>query len=335
MRVLGIETSCDDTSAAVVTDNREILSNIIHTQISQHSPYGGVVPEISARAHLSYLNPVIQQALDTAKMSLKDLDAIAVTAGPGLIGGVMIGVMTAKAMAAALGKPILAMNHLEGHALTARLSHDVAFPYLLLLISGGHCQFLEVFGVGRYRLLGGTIDDAAGEAFDKVARCLDLPYPGGPAIEKLAIDGNPHRFSFPRPLMKRAGCDLSFAGLKTAVRVQVDRMGPLSPQDKADVAAAFQEALSDCLVDRLKNALALTTVSHHTFVLGGGVAANQHIRHALNPVCENAGLALVAPPLALCTDNAAMIAWAGIEKFRLSHADSLDFMPRPRWPLVS
>jgi N6-L-threonylcarbamoyladenine synthase len=334
MRILGIETSCDETSAAIVTDGGAILSTITKTQLENHLPYGGVVPEISARAHLDLLPKVIEASCLKANLSLQDIDAIAVTAGPGLIGGVMVGVMAAKAMAAALDKPILAINHLEGHALTARLDPGVDFPFLLLLISGGHCQFLEVQNVGKYRLLGTTLDDASGEAFDKVARLLDLDYPGGPLIEKLAKEGDPKRFAFPRPLLHRPNCDFSFAGLKTAVRTQIEHLGQLSDQDKKDIAASFQEAVADCLADRLGYALKMCELKPTAVVVAGGVASNEHLRARLTATCITQGIPFIAPPIWLCTDNAAMIAWAGVEHFRLGHKSPLSFAPRPRWPLV-
>jgi len=336
MKVLGIETSCDETAAAVVQDGDlpdRILSNVIHSQIQEHEAYGGVVPEIAARAHLHYLQGIIKRAADGAKVSLDQLDAIAVTAGPGLIGGVLVGVMAAKAMAMALQKPFIAVNHLEGHALTPRLSHDIQFPYLLLLASGGHCQFLEVLGVGQYRLLGATIDDAAGEAFDKVAKLMDLDYPGGPAIEQVAKGGDQNRFKLPRPLKGREGCDLSFAGLKTAARLMIQNNNPLSEQDKAHMAASFQNAVADCLSERLQNAIQMVSVPVKNFVIAGGVAANQTIRDHLQNVCARNKLEFVAPPLRLCTDNAAMIAWVGIEKLKLGQTDDLSFAPKPRWPL--
>jgi N6-L-threonylcarbamoyladenine synthase len=333
MIILGIETSCDETAAAIVRDDRTILSNVLISQIAGHQPYGGVVPEKAARAHLDHLQPIIEQALTDANVTLNDLDGIAVTAGPGLIGGVLVGVMTAKAIAAAKDLPFIAVNHLEGHALTGRLTHDLPFPFLLLLISGGHCQFLEVTGVGQYRLLGSTMDDAVGEAFDKVARIFGLSYPGGPALEKLALTGDPKRFDLPRPLKGRQGCDFSFSGLKTAVRLVAEKHTPLSPQDKADLAASFQNAVADCLEDRAIHALKMlqTTVQH--LVVAGGVAANESIRSRLSALCAVHGLTFVAPPLDLCTDNAAMIAWVGIEKLRLGQQDTLDFAPVPRWPL--
>ena len=333
MIILGIETSCDETAAAVVRDDRTVLSNVLVSQINNHQAYGGVVPENAARAHLDHLQPVIEEALAKAKVTLDDLDGIAVTAGPGLIGGVLVGVMTAKAIAAAKNLPFIAVNHLEGHALTGRLTHNVPFPFLLLLISGGHCQFLEVTGVGQYHLLGSTIDDAVGEAFDKVARLFGLNYPGGPALEQLAINGNAKRFDLPRPLKGRPGCDFSFSGLKTAVRLVAEKHTPLSPQDKHDLAAGFQEAVADCLENRAIHALKMLKAPIHHFVVGGGVAANEVIRSRLSSLSTNHGMTFIAPPLELCTDNAAMIAWVGIEKLKSGHKDNLDFIPVPRWPL--
>jgi len=333
MVILGIETSCDETAAAVVRDDRTILSNILVSQIPGHQPFGGVVPEIAARSHLNYLTPIIKQALDEAKVTLEDLDGIAVTAGPGLIGGVLVGVMTAKALAAAQKLPFVAINHLEGHALTGRLTHDLPFPFLLLLVSGGHCQFLEVTNVGCYRLLGTTLDDAVGEAFDKVARIVGLTYPGGPALEKLARTGNSQRFVLPRPLKGQVGCNFSFSGLKTATRLMAEKHTPLSEQDKADLATSFQEAVIDCIVERTGNAFKMLQQPVKHLVVAGGVAANAPLRARLSDLCEDRGYIFVAPPLELCTDNGAMIAWAGIEKLKLGHQNTLDFIPRPRWPL--
>lgn len=335
MIILGIETSCDETAAAVVRNDRAILSNVLISQVPGHQPHGGVVPEKAARAHLDHLQPIIDQAMRDANLSFDDLDGIAVTAGPGLIGGVLVGVMTAKAIAAANNLPFVAVNHLEGHALTARLTHDVPFPFHLLLISGGHCQFLEVIGVGEYRLLGTTIDDAVGEAFDKVGRIVGLDYPAGPALERMAKKGNGKRFDFPRPLRGRDGCNLSFSGLKTAVRTTAERSGPLSDQDKADLAASFQEAVADCLEERATKALEMAQIRTQHFVLAGGVAANQTIRSRISSLCQRHGLNFVAPPIELCTDNAAMIAWVGVEKLRLGRQDPLSFEPMPRWRLCS
>ncbi|MFT5181648.1 MAG: N6-L-threonylcarbamoyladenine synthase [Alphaproteobacteria bacterium] len=339
MIVLGIETSCDETAAAVVADDRTILSNVVLSQLDEHRPYGGVVPEIAARAHLDYLDGIIRQALDEAGIELSALDGIAATGGPGLIGGVMVGVMTAKAIAAVHSVPFLAVNHLEGHALTARLTDTVDFPYLLLLVSGGHCQLLSVEDVGHYVRLGGTIDDAIGEAFDKTAKLLGLGYPGGPAVEAASASGDAKRFALPRPLSGRPGCDFSFSGLKTAVRNAAAKLpgDTLSATDAADLAASFQAAVGDVLVDRCGNALDAFTKTHSgtapALVVAGGVAANLHLRACLGKLCERLETRLIAPPPALCTDNAAMIAWAGLEHLRRGETDGLDFAPRPRWPL--
>ncbi|HYG86351.1 MAG TPA: tRNA (adenosine(37)-N6)-threonylcarbamoyltransferase complex transferase subunit TsaD [Azospirillum sp.] len=338
MIVLGIETSCDETAAAVVTDAREIRADIVLSQIADHTPYGGVVPEVAARAHLEHLDGLIRRALDEAGVGLSDLDGIAATGGPGLIGGVIVGVMTAKAIAAARKLPFVAVNHLEGHALTARLTDDVAFPYLLLLVSGGHCQLLVVEGAGRYRRLGTTIDDAVGEAFDKTAKLLGLGYPGGPLVEQAASQAtNPGRFELPRPMVGRPGCDFSFSGLKAAVRRAVEELPkPLSPQDQADLAAAFQRTVADVMADRCKRAIRLFKDAHPqggALVVAGGVAANKALRTRLSDLAAAEAMPFVAPPLRLCTDNAAMIAWAGIERLKLGQTDGLDFAPRPRWPL--
>lgn len=341
MLVLGIETSCDETAAAVVSDEGErIRANIVFSQLAEHRPYGGVVPEIAARAHLDHLDGLIARALAEANIGFGDLDAVAATGGPGLIGGVFVGVMEAKAIALARALPFIAVNHLEGHALTVRLGADVAFPYLLLLVSGGHCQLLVVEGVGRYRRLGTTIDDAAGEAFDKGAKLLGLGYPGGPAIERAAAAGDPARFLLPRPLKGRPGCDFSFSGLKTALRQTVqDLAGPNgrpSPRDAADLAASLQAAIGESLLDRTANAVALFQARYpegRTLVVAGGVAANAALRRRLAELAKSRALDFIAPPLALCTDNGAMIAWAGLERLRLGLVDGLDFAPRPRWPL--
>ena len=338
MIVLGIETSCDETAAAVVDGNGKILSQAILSQIAEHTPYGGIVPEIAARAHLAHLDRLITKAMDDAKVSYGDLDGIAATAGPGLIGGVLVGVMTAKAISAVHKIPFLAVNHLEGHALTARFTDNVAFPYLLLLVSGGHCQLLAVENVDRYRRLGTTIDDAAGEAFDKVAKMLGLGYPGGPAIERAARTGNAKRFAFPRPLKGKPGCDFSFSGLKTAVRQAAEAMppGPLAEQDVADLAASFQTALVDAIAERVTRAVHIFRSDYpegKTLVVAGGVAANTALRDVLVKTATTAGLAFAAPPPALCTDNAVMIAWAGIERLKLGLIDDLTFKARPRWPL--
>jgi N6-L-threonylcarbamoyladenine synthase len=340
MLVLGIETSCDETAAAVVDDQRRVHADLVLSQTTLHGPYGGVVPEIAARAHLEHLDPLIAKALADAKIGFGDLDAVAATGGPGLIGGVIVGVMTGKAIALACGRPFLGINHLEGHALSVRLSDEVGVPYLLLLVSGGHCQLLIVEGVGRYARLGTTIDDAAGEAFDKTAKLLGLGYPGGPAIERAAHSGDPARFEFPRPLKGRPGCDFSFAGLKTAVRHAVEGLAPgdqpVPPQDAADVAASFQAAVADSLIDRTANAVEIFRRRQPTgtaLVVAGGVAANSLLRARLEQLADRAAMRFVAPPLRLCGDNAAMIAWAGIERLKLGLVDGMDFSPRPRWPL--
>ncbi len=338
MIVLGIETSCDETAAAVVADDRRILSNVVLSQLDDHRPYGGVVPEIAARAHLAHLGGLVRRALDEAGTDFRSLDGVAATGGPGLIGGVMVGVMTAKAIAAVHDLPFLAVNHLEGHALTARLTDDLAFPFLLLLVSGGHCQLLVVEGVGDYRRLGTTIDDAVGEAFDKAAKLLGLGYPGGPEIERAARNGDAGRFALPRPMVGRPGCDFSFSGLKTALRRQADALPPgaISRRDVDDLAAEFQAAVGDCLIDRTRNAIALFRKGcpdGGALVVAGGVAANRTLCGQLANLAADSGLPFVAPPAALCTDNAAMIAWAGLERLRLGQVDGLDFAPRPRWPL--
>jgi len=342
MIVLGLETSCDETAAAVVdaaaAPARRVLADRVLSQHGLHRVYGGVVPEIAARAHVEHLDGLIAEALDEAGVGLDRLDGVAATAGPGLIGGVMVGLMTGKAIAAARGLPFVAVNHLEGHALTARLTDDLAFPYLLLLVSGGHCQLLAVEGVGRYRRLGTTIDDAVGEAFDKAAKLLGLGYPGGPEIERAAAAGDAARFPLPRPLLGRAGCDFSFAGLKTALRHAVAARpgGRAEGRDTADFAASFQAAVADVLADRTAHAIAAARALHPGLahlVVAGGVAANQALRARLLAVAGKAGLALVAPPARLCTDNGAMIAWAGAERLRLGLTDDLAARPRARWPL--
>lgn len=333
MIVLGIETSCDETAAAIVSDDRTIRGESLLSQVEAHRPYGGIVPEVAARAHLEGLEGLIRATMRQAGVSFADLDGIAATAGPGLIGGLIVGVMTAKAIAAVHELPFLAINHLEGHALTARLTDGIEFPYLLLLVSGGHCQLLTVSGVGRYRRLGTTLDDAVGEAFDKVAKVLGLGYPGGAAVERAARLGNPTRFALPRPMKGRADCHFSFSGLKTAVIHAIDGLppGPLGESDVADLCASFQAAAGDSLVDRTRQALRQTRTD--TLVVAGGVAANADLRGRLATLAAAEGVRLVAPPQRLCTDNAAMIAWAGVERLRLGLTDPLDFAPRPRWPL--
>ena len=328
--VLGIESSCDETAAALVTHDRQILAQAIAGQEEAHAPYGGVVPEIAARAHVERLAPLVERVLNEADVSLAECDAIAATAGPGLIGGVMVGLVTAKALAMASDKPLIAINHLEGHALSPRLADPaLEFPYALLLVSGGHCQILRVEGVGRYSRLATTIDDALGEAFDKTAKILGLGYPGGPAVERLAKEGDPAAVPLPRPLVGSAEPHFSFAGLKSAV-LRAAESGNHAP---ADIAASFQQAAVECLTDRLR--LAFRGIGPvKALVVAGGVAANRTIRGALEQFAGQRGLRFVAPPLALCTDNAAMIAWAGIERLQASFgADPLDTPARPRWPL--
>jgi N6-L-threonylcarbamoyladenine synthase len=327
--ILGIESSCDETAAALVTSDREILAHKLAGQEAEHAPYGGVVPEIAARAHAEILTPLIEAALAEAGKSLDDVDAIAATAGPGLIGGVMVGLVTGKALAMAAGKPLVAVNHLEGHALSPRLVNpDLPFPYLLMLVSGGHCQILRVEGVGQYRRLATTIDDAAGEAFDKTAKILGLGYPGGPKVEAFARQGDPVAVPLPRPLIRSAEPHFSFAGLKSAV-VRAHQGGMYKPED---IAASFQQAVVDCLRDRLEKAIGEQESCAH-LVVAGGVAANGPIRAMLEQVAEENAMAFTAPPQWLCTDNAAMIAWAGAERFVAGLTDPLDFVARPRWPL--
>ncbi|MCG7346767.1 tRNA (adenosine(37)-N6)-threonylcarbamoyltransferase complex transferase subunit TsaD [Sphingomonas sp. ACRSK] len=327
--ILGLESSCDETAAALVRGDRTILSHKLAGQEAHHAPFGGVVPEIAARAHVEVLGPLVEAALADAGVKLSDVDAIAATAGPGLIGGVMVGLVTGKALALSAGKPLIAVNHLEGHALSPRLADpDLQFPYLLLLVSGGHCQLLLVEGVGAYRRLATTIDDAAGEAFDKTAKLLGLGFPGGPAVERAAADGDPRAVPLPRPLVGSGEPHFSFAGLKSAVL----RARDAGIHATADIAASFQQAVVDCLVDRTRRALG-RIAPPTALVVAGGVAANRAVRGALEQVAAEHGLRFVAPPLWLCTDNAAMIAWAGAERFEAGLTDPLDVPARARWPL--
>ena len=341
---LGIESSCDDSAAAVVRCHDgaapEVLASVVQGQTALHAAFGGVVPEIAARAHAERLDGCVDQALAQAGVTLADLDGIAVTSGPGLIGGVLSGVMLAKGIAAGSGKPLLGINHLAGHALTPRLTDGLAFPYLMLLVSGGHCQFLIVEGVDRFHRLGGTIDDAPGEAFDKTAKLLGLPQPGGPAVEAEAALGDPARFPFPRPLLDRPGCDLSFSGLKTALLRARDALvaekGGITVQDRRDLCAGFQAAVAAVLAEKTRRALAVyldSAPEQPALAVAGGVAANTRIRALLETVCEDFQVRFVAPPLRLCTDNAAMIAWAGIERYRAGLGEAADLIARPRWPL--
>jgi N6-L-threonylcarbamoyladenine synthase len=342
--VLGLESSCDETAAAVLDAQGRVLAESVRSQETEHAPYGGVVPEIAARAHLAVLPDMVRDVMGRAGLGFADLAGVAASAGPGLIGGLIVGSQMAKGIAIAQTLPYVAVNHLEAHALTARLPGLIPggapFPYLLLLISGGHCQCVAVQGVGRHTRLGGTLDDAAGEAFDKVAKLLGLPWPGGPALEALAASGDPARHAFPRPMLGRPGCDFSFSGLKTAVAQEVARQPPgaLPARVAADIAASFQRAVADVLANRASHAMAMMrelAPSARLLVVAGGVAANTTIRAALSDAAAVQGFAQVAPPVRLCTDNAVMVAWTGIERLRLGLTNTLDFAPRPRWPLDS
>ncbi len=341
--ILGLESTCDDTAAAVVTDAQfaaRVRSSVVFGQADLHARYGGVVPEIAARAHAERIDIVCEAALEEAGLTLGQIDAVAVSAGPGLIGGVLAGVSFAKGLCVGANLPLIGVNHLAGHALTPRMTDDLAYPYLALLVSGGHCQFLIVRGPDSFDRIGGTIDDAPGEAFDKTARLLGLPQPGGPAVEVAARSGDPDRFAFPRPLLDREGCDLSFSGLKTALLRARDGAaaagGGLSSSDVADLAAGFQAAMRDVLAEKSRRALSLYLAEapdQPSFTVTGGVAANAPIRAALGEVAQGAGVRFVAPAPALCTDNAAMIAWAGLELFRAGRRDDMTLAARPRWPL--
>ena len=342
-KVLGIETSCDETAVAIVMEDKTVLANLVLSQ-QEHLAFGGVVPEVAARAHLNHIDALVKEALQKAKLTFKDIDAIAVTAGPGLIGGVLVGVMTAKAIAAVRNIPLIAINHLEGHALTVRLTEDVPFPYLLLLVSGGHCQLLVVEGIGKYKRLGTTMDDAAGEAFDKTAKLLGLNYPGGPAVEKMAAAcDDPARasekFPLPAPMVGKDGCDFSFSGLKTAVKRIADKLPQtIERADAADICSSFQSSVAAILEDRTENAIRqyLSLYPQQKFpalVVAGGVAANKTLRRRLEDLSATYALRFVAPPLHLCTDNAAMIAWAGMERLQLGMTDPMNFPVYPRWPL--
>jgi N6-L-threonylcarbamoyladenine synthase len=344
-RILGIETSCDETAAAIVERRADgtgvILADVVLSQLEDHAAYGGVVPEIAARAHAEALDRLIEEALKRSDTRLEDVDAIAATSGPGLIGGLIVGLLTGKAISMATGKPLYAINHLEGHALTARLTDGLAFPYLLLLVSGGHTQLILVKGVGDYERWGTTIDDALGEAFDKTAKLLGLPYPGGPAVERAAQSGDPKRFAFPRPMVGEARLDFSFSGLKTAVRQAAEKVAPLTDQDIADICASFQNAVSRTLKDRVGRGLTrfrerFPEAVEPALVVAGGVAANSEVRSTLQSICDANRFRFVAPPMALCTDNAAMIAWAGLERMAEGfEPDDLTVAPRSRWPLDS
>ena len=345
---LGIESSCDETSAAIVDSDRNILSHIIYSQIPEHQKYGGVVPELAARAHILAIDDVVQQALSKAGKTIADIDVVAATAGPGLIGGVLVGWMAATGIAQSTNKPLVAVNHLEGHALVPRLcatladgtsgNIDIEFPYLLMLASGGHCQILLVRGVGKYELIGQTLDDSAGEAFDKVSKMLGLGYPGGPIVDKRAQNGNPRAFAFPRPLCDKPGCNFSFSGIKTAARTFLNKATqPLSDEYINDFCASFQASVVDCIINRLTNALRDARVldaSPKTLVVAGGVAKNSAIRAAMEKLAQKNKMLFAAPPLNLCTDNGAMIAWAGLENYRVGNIVTEPIAPRPRWPLA-
>lgn len=340
MTILGIESSCDETSAAIVRDaasaEERILSNVISSQVALHAKYGGVIPEYAARCHADAIDDVVLEALGKADVSLDDVDAVAATAGPGLIGGLLVGMVCAKTIAVAKNKPFMAINHLEGHLLTTRLCYDVAFPYLLLLTSGGHFIFAEVLGVGNYRVLGETLDDAAGECFDKVAKMLGFEYPGGPAIEQYAKLGEPGRFRYTMPLQRRTGCNASFSGIKTATKLHIQSLGEkITHQDKCDIAASFQDTVVKFILRQIEKAYRMTTVKPQNVVVSGGVAANSALREALLEFSEKHGLNFFAPPLTLCSDNAAMIAWAAIERVKAGFAYSpLDAPSKPRWAIT-
>jgi N6-L-threonylcarbamoyladenine synthase len=335
--VLGIETSCDETAAAVIDCSKNILSNEIYSQIDAHREYGGVVPEIASRAHIQKIIPVIDKALSNARKSLDEIDVISATAGPGLIGGVIVGLMAAKSLAAVNNKPLICVNHLEGHALTCRLTDNVEFPFLLLLVSGGHCQFILCEELGKYEIIGQTIDDAIGESFDKVAKMLGLSYPGGPQVEQLAKDGDENGFEFPRPLISQDNCNFSLSGLKTAVLREIEKEGSnISQQFAADICASFQKTVNEIILNRTENAIKIAKQrlpNIKNFVLSGGVAANKYIGGNLKNLIQQNELNYYSPPLKLCTDNAVMIAWAGLERFKAGQSDGFNFIPRARWSL--
>ncbi len=334
--VLGIESSCDETAAAFVTSKKEVLANVVYSQIPEHRPFGGVVPEIAARAHLEKIDYVVERAFADAGVAPEDISAIAGTCGPGLIGGVIVGATFAKTLAMAFNKPFIAINHIEAHAISVRLTESLEFPYLLLLASGGHCQICIVHDIDNFEVIGKTLDDSVGESFDKVAKMLDLGYPGGPAVEKAAKAGDYRRFLLPRPLCTKHSCDFSFSGLKTAVRTIIEKYeGQMNEQDKIDLCASFQASVTDVIAYKMDSAINLCSgkIPIAGVVISGGVAANQAIRSTLQELCERKRLKFLAPPLSYCTDNAAMIAWLGVEKFAKKQFNELNFRPRPRWPL--
>ena len=334
--VLGIETSCDETAVAIINSNNQVLSNKLFSQIDLHNKFGGVVPEIAARSHVEFLPDLIEEAFEDAKITLDDIDAVAATGGPGLIGGVIVGVMYGKTLASCINKKFIAINHLEGHALVPKMTENIEYPYLLLLVSGGHCQIVMIEELGKYSIIGKTIDDAAGEAFDKVAKLLDIGYPGGPIVEQYAKKGNERAFEFPKPLLKKGGCDFSFSGLKTAVRNQISKLEEIYEQDKADICASFQYTVSEIINYKILEALKLFSCkfpNSKNVVISGGVAANLYLRQKLSENIKNLGYKLFYPPIDLCTDNAVMIAYAGMERLKNGYCSNLDFEPKSRWNL--
>lgn len=344
MLVLGIETSCDETAMAIVDENKNILSHIVVSQIDIFKEFGGVIPEVASRNHLDVIDNVFKKVFEDANLKYDDIDAVAATTGPGLIGGVIVGTVFAKSVASILKKPFIAVNHLEAHALTSRLTNDLEFPFLLFLLSGGHCQILKVLNIGKYEKIGETIDDALGECFDKVAQMIGLEYPGGPKIEKLAKNGDENRFRFSKPLIDNTGKKrdekskflFSFSGLKTCVRTEIEKLGTLTQKDKEDISASLQKTIVDILKDRLKNVFMKfeeENIKMNNLVIAGGVSANQYIKNSLTEFCKNYNYNVITPPLKLCTDNGVMVAWAGLERFKLGLINNLDVCPKARWEL--
>lgn len=334
-KVLGIESSCDDTGIAIVTSEKDILANIIISQNNEHEIYKGVVPEIAARSHIRNIEKAFALAIKQAEIKLSDIDAIAATCGPGLIGGVIVGSMFGKALSSVLQKPFIAINHLEGHALCAKLTERINYPYLLLLASGGHCQFITVESIGRYEILGQTLDDAVGEAFDKVAKMLNLGFPGGPIIEQKALEGDKHKYSLPKPVINEPGCNMSFSGLKTAVKLLINKLGKIDSKCENDIAASFQYTIGEILNKKSISAIKMyeKRYNNKVFVISGGVAANQYLRNVIREAIAHLGYQLIAPPIKFCTDNAAMIAYAGVERLQNGWTNTLDFCPKARWSL--